>query len=73
MTILPSFRGRAGDAEATLKAISKSQAMIEFELDGTISVLKTKDIKDGTGRPLDCLPSEIVGEASAETKWPCTG
>ena len=35
-----------------------------LELDGTISVIKTDDDK----RPHDCLPTEVVGSESAETK-----
>lgn len=35
-----------------------------LELDGSISVIK----KDDDERPHDCLPAEVVGDESAETK-----
>lgn len=38
-----------------------------LELDGTISVLKKSDVQGG---PLNCLPSEVVGDESAEINCP---
>lgn len=38
-----------------------------LELDGTISILKTADVREG---PLNCLPAEIAGNDSAEINCP---
>ncbi len=38
-----------------------------LELDGSISVLKAADVREG---PLNCLPEEVVGEDSAEINCP---
>ena len=37
-----------------------------LELDGSISIIKADDIKEG----MDCLPSDIIGDASAENHDP---
>lgn len=52
----PRAAQRLADLEATVAAIDRSQAMIEFQLDGTI-ITANKNFLDTVGYPLD----EIVG------------